>query len=119
MVAACSLYSRPSISASQLASMMLPLTPTVLHAVVAVAADDKHARARGRRQMAVDDAHLVILQLRSRRSPGKTAATPCATRASSAFTGPSPSATVYSGSSPTRSFTVASQVSYAPLPARR
>ena len=58
-----SLYSKLSTRASQLASMMFSLTPTVPQTSSLVAAFDDHADAGGGAGFGVDDPDLVVDQL--------------------------------------------------------
>ena len=90
-------YSMPSASATSDASRMLGDAPTVVQrACVAVGAViDEHARDRGRAVAAVEDAHLVVLEVDARRPAGYAGASALRSAASSALTGPLPSAAVW------------------------
>ena len=101
-------YSRLSTSACRLASTMLSLTPTVPHSAVP-SLDSISTRVRAAVPLVrIDDAHLVVGQLDVVRAAGSSGPSAARSAASSALTGPSPSATRCSDSSPTRTFTIAS-----------
>ena len=106
-------YSSESASAWAEAAMMLVADPMVDHRGFPRSRVDDHAGAGGRRLGAVEDAHLVVhevhrVELRVERESALRSA------ASSAFTGPLPSAAVCSTSPSTSTLTVASASSSRP-----